>query len=355
MIEEKRMQERPTITSIAREAGVSATVVSAIVNSKENQTVFVGEEKKKKVLALIDRYGYVPQKSARELASRRTNAIGVICQRLTPYFASLVEEFQKQAFARGLEVIAYITEGAERTEEAYLNAMRDGRVDGVIVSALRSDTPARIIRFSSAPFRLKIVSIGPPLQKVPSLHWDETLAGNLVADHLIQQGCRTLTVFGEDETLPRLAGFIRRAREKGAGVCQLAPGQTGNILGDAKTWLKAITTRNRLPDGVFAFNDLTGIALISELMRQGVKVPEEVAVVGCDNSAVCEYGYPSLSSIDTNVLLTAKTALKKLEQSIAGTPVAPLHTWITPKLVVRESSVKKKRKAKKVKKGGGAL
>ena len=92
------MDNKLSIGEIARKVGVSKAVVSAVLNRKENQRIFVSEEKRKKILELAKDIKYFPRKSAKELVTGQTNTIGVIIQRFTPYFSNLVEELQKNAF-----------------------------------------------------------------------------------------------------------------------------------------------------------------------------------------------------------------------------------------------------------------
>ena len=130
---ECQMSERPTIkTIIAEAAGVSTTVVSAVVNGKANQTVFVGPEKKALVCKLIKQMNYVPRKSARNLRSQKTDVIGAIFNSLSSYFASLLEDLQHRAYRRGVEILSYLTGGDLDREEGYLRQMSNGRVDGVL-------------------------------------------------------------------------------------------------------------------------------------------------------------------------------------------------------------------------------
>jgi len=334
------MQKKFTIKDIAKKAGVSHTVVSIILNKKENERVFVSEKKKEEILELIERYGYIPRKSARDLASQRTNTIGLIFQRLTPYFSSLVEELQKQAFKKGLEIMPYITEGYPEREEGYLNLMRDGRVDGVITTAFVEGSPARYLKFSSFPYNLKIVTIGPPVENIPSIYFDEEEAGRIAASHLTEIGCKRLCFFGGVRESGRAEGFVKFKEERLPSPLVFTGEKFVGYFHEGEKLAKEFFKLKELPDGVFASNDLLAVALLSEVLKRGLKIPENLAIMGCDNTEVCLHSYPGLTSIDVNISLTAQIALEKLIDFINGKEVKPLHTTIPIKLVERESTKK---------------
>ena len=296
------LKKKMTITEMAKKAGVSKTVISAICNNKDNQKIFVSGKKKREILDLIEKYGYRPRKSARELASQKTNTIGLIFHRLTPYFSLLVEELQRQAFEKELEIMPYITEGDAEREEEYLSLMRDGRVDGIIIAAFTEGSPARYTKFSSPPDNFKILTISPPVENIPSVHFNEEKAGELAAAHLIAGGCRKLCFFGGDEESGRGKSFLSYIEQR-----KLPPpliftgGEFIAYFPEGKRLAREFLDLRELPDGVFAYNDLLAIALLSELSEKGMRCPGDMAIVSCDNTEICLYPYPALTGIDTNV------------------------------------------------------
>ncbi|MCM8768861.1 MAG: LacI family transcriptional regulator [Candidatus Omnitrophica bacterium] len=329
-----------TLSELARQAGVSKTVVSVVVNRKENRNIRVSEKKRQEILRLIERYRFVPTKSARELASRRTNTIAIIFHQLTPYFSFLVEQLQKKAFEKNMEIMPYITEGRGDREEEYLSLMRDRRVDGIIIAAITEGSVARYVKFSSPPYNLKIVVINEPIGKIPSVHFDEMSAGRLAAQHLVEIGCRSLCCFGPAQESGRTRGFLKYACEQGITDLKTIPAENNSsgTFSEGRKLAEKLLSLKKPPDGVFANNDLYAAALLQKVLEHGYRVPKDMAIVGCDNTEVCLYAKPTLTSIDTNAPLAAETALAKLLDVITGKPVRPLHTKIPVRLVVREST-----------------
>ncbi len=327
-----------TIKDIAGEAGVSVSVVSAIINKKDNHKIFVGKKKKQVVLELIEKHDFIPRKSARALASKKTNTIGIIFNSLSPFFATLLSSIQKEVLKRGLDVITYITYNSPQKEEEYLNLMRDGRVDGVITAARTKGSPERYRKFFSS-YHLRIVTITPFMENIPGVHFEGREAGRLAARHLIERGCRRLCFFGGWKELARIKGFREYIKEEHLPESLLftCEGFRDDFPLNQKL-AKEFFKLKPLPDGVLAINDLAGVSLLSEALRKGLKVPEDIAIMGIDNTEICEYAYPSLTSIDLGTELRAELALEKLIKLIEGEPLGELHTKVPFKLVVREST-----------------
>lgn len=339
------MNQRITLLDIAREAGVSKTVVSAVVNDRVDRTVFVSERRKKQIRALIDKYGYRPLKSARALSLRRTNMIGLIINGLPPFFSSLVEEFQKSAFRKGWELTVYINGKDPVREEEHLNLLRDGRVDGVIVSSFAEGGPARCLKYAAPPYGLKMVTISPQIGNLPSVYFDEEKAGALAARHLYETGGKTFCYFGRDQL--RKKGFVDFLRGKNiqCSIClEKTPDSLSGEFSLGRKLAADLLKQPEWPDSVFTSNDDYASALLAEALGRGIRVPDELAIIGCDNTNTCLRTYPNLTSLDINIQGLAEISLDKIIRCIEGKPVQPLHTNVAHKLISRGSTRRPARK-----------
>lgn len=332
------MQERPTIKTIAEAAGVSTTVVSAVINGKDNQTVFVGPAKKALVHKLIKQMNYVPRKSARNLRSQKTDVLGAIFNSLNPYFAGVLEELQQYAYTQKVEVLPYLTSGDVHREEEYLRLMSDGRVDGVLIYAKSDATEYLVRQFTAPPFGLKIVTNHPMGSIVASVHADELLAGRLVAEHLIGQGRTRLCCFGGGLGVDRFKDFVNAARERGMEPHICIGSHFISSFDEARQLAAELLASQPNLDGVFCHNDESAAALMRAAVDHGIRVPQEMAVVGYDDSRVCQYTTPALTSVNTNSEALSHAMLTNLMRLIDGQKI-DMHTQIQPRLIVRESSV----------------
>ncbi len=323
---------------LARKAGVSKTVISAIINDKVGQGVYVSEKKRKEILALIKKHNYVPHKSARALSLRKSNNIAFIIHSLTPYFAQVWEELLQVAYEHGLEVITYITENSDEKEEEYFNLLRDGRVDGILTCAFTKTSPERYERYAAPPYNLKIMSIGPQLNKVPSVYFDGTQAGKIAAEHLVQCGCKQLCFAGgELDTYPRYISFAETAKTHNLPEPERFHTQVESfsLIQDG---IRTFFDRSSLPDGIFAYNDIVGVAIIREANLRGIKIPEQLKIIGHDNTGICNYPIPTLTSLVSDIRQTAEVAVKSLVAMINNRKPDKFFTKIPVKLVKRNST-----------------
>ena len=329
------MENKLTVGEIARKVGVSRTVVSAVLNKKENQRIFVSEEKKKKIIEFSKNLRYYPKKSARELVTGKTNTIGVVIQKLTPYFSVLVEELQKSAFKKGYEIVLYLTENIPNREEKFLNLMLDGRVDGVIVTGFTEGSEKRYKKYSEY---LKILTMTTKIDNIPSVHFNEKKAGEIAGEHLIKTGCKRLCVAGGMKDSERFKGFIEYCEKRGKEVSLLIEDKFSGYYEDGIGLAKKMFELKKIPDGIFVFNDLIGVAFISKIKENGLKIPQDISIISCDNSEICLYTEPKLTSIDTKIKERAEKAIENFIKMTKGEKVKDI--LIEPEIIIRETTKK---------------
>lgn len=329
------------MATIAKIAGVTKPVVYTVLNNREGKGIFASQKTKEKILKIAHELGYVAPKSAKELFSGTSDNIGVIFHDLSHPFAELVSCLQQEANRQNLDITPYLTNGDPQMEEHYLNLTRDGRVDGVLAMSGIEGSVERYRRFAQPPYNLKILRYGEPTPGIFSIHFDEEDAGRQAARHLIEAGCKRLAFFGGCKNYARAKGFTRYLKEKGETAPLLFTGDKSHcalFFPTGKVLAQEFLNLRKLPDGVFASNDLLGIALLSEALKKGLKVPEDMAIIGCDDTEICLYVKPALSSIDIEISLTAKEAIKKIRAIIKGKETVSPHTNIPAVLKPREST-----------------
>jgi LacI family transcriptional regulator len=341
------MEKRVSLKKIAKLVGVSKVVVYTVLNKRENKGIFVSKKTKEKILKIANELGYVSPKSAKELFSGKSDTIGIIFHKLTPFFSQLVSAIQQEALKHGFEITPYITGGDSNIEEHYLNLCRDGRVDGIITVAHTDRSIELYKKYTQKPYNLKILSYGPPIEEIPTVGFNEEKAGQLVSAHLMEIGCKSFAYFGGEKNSKRCKGFIDYLKEnKYKSVIwtgeRLIPHQlfVGYYNDGIKLAKKFFETDNKIPEGIFASNDILGAILLKETIKRGFKIPEQIAIVGCDNSEICLYTEPELTSIDVNINDTAKKLIETMKKIINGEELKTLHIKIPVNLVKRGSTVK---------------
>jgi DNA-binding LacI/PurR family transcriptional regulator len=331
---------RPTIDDVARLAGVGRGTVSRVINGGRNVRPAVRDA----VNEAIDTLGYSVNQSARNLARGRTGSIAfVISERgdrlfEDPNLGLFARTFSRQLRGTGRHLL--ITT-AEDEEEG--NSLGDylavGHVDGVLLG-LTHDEEALLLRLQAS--RLPFVVLGKPLGFEKALSWvaiDDEKAAFTVVSYLAGKVDGTIgTVTGPLQTSSgreRLDGCRRALGDRfhqdlvAAGDWSLQSGRDG-----------AETLLGRHPElrGLFVASDLMAIGAIGALRAAGRRVPEDVAVVGFDDSAAATMAEPALTTMRNPIEQTALEALKILDDQIAGRVQPPVHLLLNSELVERSSA-----------------
>jgi DNA-binding LacI/PurR family transcriptional regulator len=331
------------IHDVARMAGVSIKTVSNVLNGYAN----IRPATKQRVLEAIESLDWTPNLTARGLRSGRTGLINLIIPYLrNAYFAELSDVLMEAADAQGLSVIVAQSRGERRRELDLLRASRAQMVDGIIFSPLalgEQDNPLLAIVTTPMVLLGERILEGP--KDLVTMH---NVEGTRAATrHLLDQGRRRILAFGADPTLEngsanlRLIGY-RRALED-AGV----PYDPALVV-DAVGWFRSTGAlamhsflKRSIPfDGVVAFNDLIALGAMRALQEAGVRIPQDVAMIGFDDIDEAGYSRPSLSTINPGREEIAEVAVRFLKERIDATDqTIPAREHLSGfRLVQREST-----------------
>lgn len=332
--------KRPTLVTIAEKSGVSKPVVYTVLKNRQGTSIRVSKATREKILRVAEECGYVPPKSSRMLATGKSDTIGVLIHLIIPPFSELLTHIQRSAQKEGLDVIPYITDNNPVLEEYYLNLVRDGRVDGIIPLTKTDGSDDRYRKYSCSPYHLTLFYYGEPIAGIPSVHFDAPAVGRLAAKHLLEIGCRRIAFFGRNPHLVRVKSFCAFLRKRGV-IAEIITRPGGrDFFRDAMAGAKELMKMKPLPDGIFAVNDILGVAILNEARKRGIRIPDDLAVVGCDNTEFAAYASPGLTSIDINPPLLAARLVLRIKGMIEGKKTDDSHETLPVRLVVRESTMR---------------
>lgn len=266
----------PTMADVAREAGVALGTVSRVINGQQ-----VGEEYKVKVEAAIDRLGYHYNSSGRTLRTGNTNTIAfIVPNTINPYFALLVHHINMALEKRNYRMLLCFTEYDKNREIEFIQMARQNQVDGII--ALTYNPTLKI------PVDIPFVTIDRFFStSVPCIASDNFGGGYLAAQKLYEFGCRNVTVMRVGSTLinepsKRKDGFI-------SGCVELGMKFEAKVISDDdpfscfEDFLKDHFHAGKLDfDGLFMGTDTQAWQIIQTLKRMGLRIPEDVQVIGFD-------------------------------------------------------------------------
>jgi LacI family transcriptional regulator len=328
------------IRAVAEAADVSVGTVSHYLNG----TSPVSAAKSARIQAAIDSLGFVRNNAGRQLRLGRSSTIGYIAPDVSnPFFTTLAEGVERRARDAGLSVFLANSMGDSSREDSYLALFEEYRVRGMIVASAGEIEPRlAAVRSRGTPSVLMGQPASSPDQ--PSVSVDDALGGRLAAEHLIGRGRGRIAFVGG----PLTRSQVRNRLEGASAAVRESPGVTLEVVDVPERTISAghaVATAllerpaARRPDAVFAVNDLLAIGIVQTLVAGGLRVPQEVAIVGYDDIEYAENAIVPLSSVRPPQESLGSAALDLL-LAVAERPAAPVDTHLVfaPRLVERRSS-----------------
>jgi DNA-binding LacI/PurR family transcriptional regulator len=331
-----------TLDEVARVAGVSRATVSRVVNGSPK----VSADVRRTVEKAIDRLGYVPNRAARSLVTRRSDSIAVVitepANRLfsDPFFPRLVRGVSAALSVRDLQLVLLMPNDDvdERRTVRYLTA---GHVDGVILVSLHGDDP---LPEQLAARRIPSVVLGRPSRGVDIdyVDADNRDGARRATAHLVESGRRRIaTITGPRDMvagIDRLAGYRDALADAAIAVDEglIATGDFTQAGGEA-AMERLLRDRPDL-DAVFCASDLMAVAALGVLQAAGRRVPEDVAMVGYDDSPIATTTRPALTSVRQPIEEMGREMVNLLAGSIERSGRVPRHIVLTTELIARASS-----------------
>ncbi|GGY40774.1 LacI family DNA-binding transcriptional regulator [Streptomyces omiyaensis] len=331
------------IKDVARQAGVSVGTVSNVLNRPER----VSHEIRARVHAAIDLLGYVRSESARQLRAGHSRMLGLLVMDTgNPFFAVLAQGTEQVAAEAGLGVMVCNSAESAAAEQGYLSLFVEQRLRGVLFAPVASDgEPWQALRRANIPF--VVVDRAVDTRTACSVAADDVLGGGLAGRHLLAAGHRRIAyVHGPghlQQVRDRREGLARAVEEAGLGTDAIVdiPAERLDVSAgrDAGARLLGLSPR---PTAVFCANDLLALGVMQTTFDAGVRVPDDLAVVGYDDIEFAEASLIPLTSVRHPAAEIGRLAAGLLLREIE--PPDPerghQHTGIVlrPELVVRRSS-----------------
>lgn len=311
---------RTTLRDVARLAGVSPKTVSNVVNGY----IHVRPETRRRVQRAIARLNYRPNLSARSLRRGRTGVIALAVPELdVPYFAELARHLVAEAERYGWTVLVDQTEGELDRERQVLDGLRGQLIDGLVFSPLALTATDLARRTDATP----LVLLGERIHQGPADHVviDNVAAGRAATEHLLSLGRRRIAAIGAQQVPAgvtarlRLRGYREALEAAGLAYDEDLGAATARFhRADGAAAMARLLERTPRPDAVFCFNDLLALGAMRTLADQGLRVPDDVAVIGFDDIEDGRYSVPTLSTVSPDKRQIARLAVDLLNQQLVS-------------------------------------
>jgi DNA-binding LacI/PurR family transcriptional regulator len=326
---------RPTITDVARRAGVSAAAVSFAVNNRPG----VSAATRARILRAAEELGWRPSVHARALTEARARAVGLVLAReparleMDAFFVRFLSGIERTLATRDVALLLHLQPRVDLS--AYERLAAAGRVDGFLLTDVEANDP----RFGLLePARMPVVVAGHPDADCP-FPWVETEHGagmTAAAEHLVSLGHRRIAFLGGPARLEFVQRRLARWREalQAAGV---APGPAAHAESGGGNAEAAAALLKYEPTAVACTSDALALSVVAGARERGLAVPGDLSVTGFDDSPLASLSSPTLTSVRVDYAEFGAAATAALLAAIAGEP-PPDHSASPPRLVVRAST-----------------
>jgi len=332
------------LKDIANDLGVSLMTVSKALRGHTD----ISDETRQRVLRRARELRYQPNWVARSLATRRTYIVGLVIPDLMhSFFAEVANGLSKRLSGSGYQILVANSNEDAEVERREIEALLARSVDGLVVASAARDWRRSIpeaLKSDRVPYVL--IDRKPPRLKVNFVGTDDEEIGTLGTEHLLEQGCQQLAHIRGPETpnsLRRMQAFTRTLERHGLPYSPDYITIAGRDDEGGYRAMLELLKRKPAPDGVFCYNDPVAAGAIKAVLESGRRVPQDVAIVGAGNIRYSDLLRVPLSTIDQSSSAIGEVAARILLQSIGKKkPPLPESVVIKPRLIVRESSLKKK-------------
>ena len=326
---------------IARDLGVSITTVSKVLNNRED----IGHATRARVLARVAELGYQPNAVARSLTLRRTHTLGIVIPDLMhSFFVEIVAGLESVASARGYGLLVCSSNENPAKERAEIDMLRQRQVDGMVLASVNASGNTDLLQ------RLPAQNIGlvmidrddHPAVKCDRVMTDDVAVGRLATSHLIDQGRTAIGhIAGPAITHARrrAEGYRLALKQHGARARPEWLVRGGFMEGDGYRAMQALLAVRPRVDAVFAANDPSAIGAMKAVWEAGLRVPDDIAMVGTGDIALGDLLRVPLTTVGWSRDEQGKRAAELLLDRIGPDPSDEFRSVvIEPRLIVRRSS-----------------
>lgn len=341
------MKKKTTIYDIAEQLNLTAATISRALNNNPK----ISENTRKLVQETAIKMNYEQNTLARALKSGKSFNVGVIVPRIdSNFFASVIRGIEEELYPKGYHVIICQTHDQENLETGNIMSLLNAQVDGILMSISNAKTKNNKVFESITQKRVPLIFFDrkKDISNVSSVTIDDFQGAYEATKHLIEQGCTRIAHLSNNRSLEifknRYLGYKQAIIDHGLAFDESLVIETfSKVVEGRKTTKKLLKLKNP-PDAIFSSSDFTALGAIQEIKEQGLRIPEDISVVGFSNEPFTRFMELSITSVDQSPIEMGRIAANKFLDEVDGALMnKPKESIVLqPELIIRDSSLKSK-------------
>jgi len=330
---------KATIYDIAREAGVSIATVSQVINGKGK----ISEERRNEIMEIMERLNYQPSVIAAALAGKKTYTLGLLVPDISnPFFAEIARAVEDRGHQLGYSLVICSTDNKDERVERYLTLLQQKSIDGMIIGT-GMDNKEILNPLMEKQIPIAMIARELPEQPVHTVVVDDYIGGRLAAKHLLQLGHRKLAVLAEQAKVrssrERVRGFRESLAADGVELPEQRVLHCDFVVEDGKRRTLELLKQADRPTALFCCNDLLAIGALQAVKELGLRVPQDLSVIGFDNTILASVTDPPLTTVAQPMEEMGRMAVDLLIQELKKELTQPKQrTVLRPELIIRQST-----------------
>ncbi|MDD9269624.1 LacI family DNA-binding transcriptional regulator [Paenibacillus sp. GCM10023248] len=330
---------KSTIKDVARMANVSISTVSRVLNNPD----IVAKDKRDNILDAIKQLNYTPNALARGLIHKRTQTLGVLIPDISNlFYAELIKGMEDAAHQSGNNLIICNTDNNQDRKNSSFKVLSEKQIDGIVLTS-EPVYPDSYEMFKQLGVPIVLAATHSLEYEIPSVKVNDELAAFDAAEYLIRRGHRQIGMISGSmldpiSGLPRIQGFLRALRAHGIDLDPEKCIEHGNYhFNDGYEAMKRLHKKFPGMTAVFATSDERAIGCISYLHENKIKVPDDISVIGFDNTRIAGMSFPKLTAVAQPLHEMGQFVIRKLDRLINGESLEELRTYMAHWIVERET------------------
>ncbi|AOW17784.1 LacI family transcriptional regulator [Polaribacter vadi] len=339
------MTKKTTIYDIAKKLNITAATVSRALNNNPK----ISEKTKELVFKTASGMNYEQNKLAQALKSGKSFNVGVIVPRIdSNFFSSVIRGIEEELYPEGYHVIICQTHDQQELEIKNINSLLNAQVDGILMSISNAKLEKNAVFNNLVKKNVPLIFFDrkKDIKNVSSITIDDFKGGYEATSHLIQQGCKRIAHLSNNRNLEifknRYLGYKQALLDNNIPFDESLVVETFSKVIEGREKTRLLLQMDNPPDAIFSSSDFSALGAIEEIKESGLRIPEDICVVGFSNEPFTKFMELSISSIDQSPMEMGKITARMFLDEVASEVKVKLekHVVLTPTLIARKSSLK---------------